>query len=324
MTLVRKVLFGLVGVIVMAVGVILCPKSVSAFSVSPMKQTVSLVPGQTYSNSVKVSLPLNAGNDMHFEISVVPFGMNDEDGNYDIDLSSSDERNERVKWVSLSDRTNEVKGGDVITGDLAPGKTNEFIYTINVPESVVGGGQYFAILVKSVPDSSDNNDDNNLAISETHSIASVVYAELPGEIKLDGTLKDNNVVGFVLNPPIATSFVAENTGNTHFVVTYYLQVYPLFSDEEVYTNEENPSTDHVLPGTSRFVTQTWNETPSIGIYKVRQTAYYDFAKDKPSVTEKIVIVCPIWLLFLIIFLIVLAIGWVVFRIKSRRKERYDD
>ena len=319
MALARKVFFGLVGLITMVIGAILYPKAVSAFSVSPMKQIVSLAPSQSYSNSVTVYQPLDANRDMHYEISVAPFTVNDKDGNYSIDLSGSDEHSKIVEWVSLSDGVDTVKSGDVLTGDLAPGKKVNCVYTIDVPNSVAGGGQYFAVLVKSVPSAS--NDDNNLAISETHSIASVVYVELPGDIKLDGALRENNINGFLLNPPITASFVAENTGNTHFEVTYYLQVYPLFSDEEVYTNEEKPSTDYVLPGTSRFITQTWGETPSIGIFKVRQTAYYDFAKDKPSVTERIVIVCPLWLLFLILFIMIVLVWWIVIRVRNRHSRR---
>ena len=320
MTSVKKVLFGLVGIIAIIIGAALYQKPVSAFTVSPMKQTVSLVPGQTYSNKVLASLPLDANKNMHYEVSVVPFKVNDENNNYSIDLNGSDEHNEIVNWVSLSDGTKTVKNGDVLTGEIAPGEKVEFIYTINVPESVVGGGQYFAVLVKSVPNSSDDGN-NNVAISETHSIASVVYVELSGDIKLDGSLKDNNINGFLLNPPITASFVATNTGNTHFTVTYYLQVYPLFSNEEVYTNEEKPSTDYVLPGTSRFISQTWDQTPSIGIFKVRQTAYYDFAKDKPSVSERIVIICPIWLLFLIIFGITAIVIYIAAKAKARKEAR---
>ena len=320
MTSVKKVLFGLVGVITIIIGTVLSQEPVSAFSVSPMKQTISLIPGQTYSSKVSASMPLNADKNMHYEASIVPFKVNDKDNDYSIDLSSSDEHNEIVKWASLSNGTKTAKYGDVLTGELIPGERIDFIYSINVPESVVGGGQYFAVLIKSVPNPSDD-EDHNVMIAETHSIASVVYVELSGEIKLDGSLKDNNINGFLLNPPIKTSLLAQNTGNTHFAVTYYLQVYPLFSNEEVYTNEEDPSTDYVLPGTTRYISQTWDKTPSIGIFKVRQTAYYDFAKDKPSVSERIVIICPIWLLFLIVFGIVALIYYFVARTRARKAER---
>ena len=322
MTFVKKVVFSLVGVIALVFWVFLSQESVSAFSVSPMKQPISLVPGQTYSNKVSVSLPLDDDKNMYYEVSVEPFMVDDKDNNYHIDLSRSDEHNEIVKWVSLSDGVNTVESGDALTGELAPGKIIDFIYTINVPKTVVGGGQYFAVFVKSIPAPSDDTN-NNLSINEIKSIASVVYVDLPGEVILDGSLKENRVNGFLLNPPITTSFVAENKGNTHLEVTYYLQVYPLFSDEEIYTNEEDPSTDYVLPGTSRYISQTWDKTPSVGIFKVKQTAYYNSEGDESgkSVTERIVIVCPIYLLFLIIFVIVSIAIWIVFRVRSRKKSR---
>ena len=79
------------------------------------------------------------------------------------------------------------------------------------------------------------------------------------------------------------------------------------------------STKYVLPGASRAISQTWDNTPSIGIFKVRQTVYYDSMDNEPSVTEKMVIVCPVWLLFVIFFLIAALIIWIVMRVRARSK-----
>ncbi|MBQ9180593.1 hypothetical protein IJ135_00645, partial [Candidatus Saccharibacteria bacterium] len=115
------------------------------------------------------------------------------------------------------------------------------------------------------------------------------------------------------------SFTVNNTGNVHMDIDYYLQVYPLFSGEEVYTNEENPSHAIVLPETSRYISQEWSETPQIGIFKVRQTVMFGSDDSQKSVTEKMVIVCPIWLLFIIFFIIAAIIIWIVMRVRGRNK-----
>ena len=117
--------------------------------------------------------------------------------------------------------------------------------------------------------------------------------------------------------------MVNNEGNTHVTVSYSLQVFPLFSDEEVYTTEEAPGENYVLPGSSRIITQTWEGTPPVGIFKVRQTVYYDSTDSEPSVTEKLVIVCPIWLMLLIVFGVVALIVWIIIRIRMRKKAADD-
>ena len=112
----------------------------------------------------------------------------------------------------------------------------------------------------------------------------------------------------------ATSIV-ENTGNTHANAEYVLQVYPLFGNEEVYTNEENPMTLTILPETQRFNTVTWPNAPHLGIFRVKQTVTIF---GETSVTEKVVFLCPIWFMFIVLAIIFCAIFWIITRIRARK------
>lgn len=316
MSYLKKALFGIVGLAAVFCGFVGMSNSVSALSVTPMKQAISLMPGDTYTGRVTTYQQGQGDGKLHYQASIAPLTVNDEGGNYSGVFDKESSYTDIVNWVTLTNGEETVSYDDKIDGYAALGEEVDLIYTVNVPEDAKGGGHYFAVIVRTVP---DNNASGDITITDSISIASVVYAEVAGDINIKGTIKDNNIPGFLLNPPITASFMAKNEGNTHSEVTYYMQVFPLFSGEEIYTTEENPSTEYVLPETTRYITQEWDEAPAVGIFKVRQVVYYDSTDNEPSITEKIVIICPIWLIFIILFVIFALIFYFVARAKARKK-----
>lgn len=317
----KKVLFGLVGFVAMALGLLINGDSVLAFSVTPMKQTVSLAEGDSYTGRVTAFVNEQQGGTFYYEASIKPLTVNDNNNEYAAATNIKGDHNDIVNWVTLSNGKETADANGVVKGSLELGESVDFSYTIDVPKDARGGGQYFAVVITSVPNPNEDNNGGNLAIRDNISIISSVFAEVAGDINVSGIISDNNVPSFLTNPPITTSFLVKNEGNTHSEVTYYLQVWPLFSDEEIYTTEEKPGADYVLPDTTRYVKQTWDKTPAVGIFRVRQTVYYDSTDSEPSVTEKLVIVCPVWLLFLILFVIIAIIIWIVMRVRSRGKNK---
>ena len=316
----RRIVFGVVGFALMLIGFGGVSGNASAFSVTPMKQAITLQPGDTYSGRVSafVMNTNNGGETTYYETWVAPLTVDDEDERYTAIFDKTSDWTDIVNWAKVSDNDETAKYGEKVTGVMEPGESVDFTYTIDVPKDARGGGQYFAVIVQQVPNPNAENE-GNVGVTDYIRIASVVYAEVAGDISISGSITENNVPGFLMNPPLTTSFVATNSGNTHSEVTYFMQVFPLFSDEEVYTTEENPGSEYVLPGTTRYVKQTWDETPAVGIFKVRQTVYYDSTDSEPSVTEKMVIICPVWLLFVIFFVVAAVIIWIVMRVRGRKK-----
>ena len=317
----KKFLSGLVGVVVVFVNMMIPYNMASAFTLSPQSQEYALTPGQSVTGEVVVSNPKDADGKFYYVAEVVPYSVSN-DGKYSPKFDAKEDYTDIINWVTLSD--DDESGKTAVHGVLEPGKSNKAYYTIKVPRDARGGGQYFAVRVKSDAEAlqeAENSDAS--AIKEVIAITSLVFAEVSGDITIKGEIVDNNIPSFFSNPPVTASFMVKNEGNTHAVVSYYLQVFPLFSDEEAYTTEEDPGTNYVLPGSSRLITQTWEKAPAVGIFKVRQTVYYDSMDSEPSVTEKMVIICPIWLIFIVIFGIVGIIVWFVIRAKTRKKASED-
>ena len=306
----KKIFSGLIGVVMVLVSVLLPYKQASAFTVSPQDQEYVLAPGQSVTGEVEATNPKDAEGDFYYIAEVVPYSVSD-DGKYTTNFEATDDHTDIVNWVTMSDEDESEEK-----------EVHGVYYTITVPKDARGGGQYFAVRVKTDVDAAQKAENNDMVvIKEVIGIASLVYVEVSGDIVVKGEVTDNNIPSFFLTPPINASFVVKNDGNTHAKISYFLQVFPLFSDEEVYTTEEKMDTKYVLPGASRVITQSWNNTPSIGIFKVRQTVYYDSMDNEPSVTEKMVIVCPVWILFVIFFLIAALIIWIVMRVKARGKNK---
>lgn len=269
---------------------------------SPARNDIGdLKPGETYTGVFKVQ---NTGSKtFDFAAGVTPYYVVDE--NYSPDYESTGKYSDIVEWVKLS----------TDKGTVEPNGEVEVAYTITVPADVPEGGQY-AMLYAEINPKDDAASGSGVAVSRR--VGMLLYSNVQGRTRKTGAVLENKVPSFRFNPPVAATSVVENTGNTHTDATYVLQVYPLFGDEEVYTNEENPTKLTILPETRRFNTVTWPNAPHLGIFRVKQTVTIF---DQTSTVEKVVFLCPIWFLFIIIALIFCAIFWIVTRIRARKQDR---
>lgn len=269
--------------------------------ITPTQNVIGrLMPGETYEGTLTVK---NTGKrDFDFGISFAPYSVSD--NSYDPSFTAETQYSDMQKWINV----------DVDSGSLSAGEGQEINYTISVPNDAHGGAQMIAILATmNVP--SDSQD--STAVETVRQLAFVILGNVDGDVIETGKVLENKVPGFLFNPPILGSSTVENTGNVYTVATYKLQVFPLFSDEEVYTNEENPENNIIFPETKRYNEIKWEGSPHLGIFRVRQTVKIF---DEESVTEKIVFLCPIWFLFIVILLIFLIIFWIVSRIIKRKRE----
>ena len=187
-------------------------------------------------------------------------------------------------------------------------------YTIKVPADAPGGGQYGAIMVET---EKDKNDKGNIqAISR---VGMLIYSHVNGEINRCTKILENKLPTFLFNPPIFGETRIENCGNIDAELKIHIKVFPFFSSEEVYSNEEKPTNMNTLPGTKRYHKELWANSPAIGIFNVEQTIQYG---SETKTERKLVIVCPIWLIVLIILFIISVIFWLVARNRENKTKSH--
>lgn len=267
------------------------------FAVSPMNQKISLTPGERYYGTFKITNPVTNAYNFAYEISIDPFRVDDD---YNIVYENNGDYNQIMDWITIENGT----------GVVTPNATDIIRFYVDVPETAPAGGQYAALVVHSA-DNSESEDGVN--IQAKYSIAHILYAEVAGETVRKGTVNSISVPGFLFSGNISGTASITNGGNVHSDATYTLQIFPLFSEEEIYTNEEDPLISTILPEATRTIMLPWEETPTLGIFHVVFKASFEGVESK---VDKLVIVCPLWLLFLIL----LALFLLIFRILSAKKK----
>lgn len=277
--------------------------TVFSINLSPMRQSVVLGPGDTYKSSFKVTNPGSSRNDLTYEVNVEPYYVDEE---YRSIYTNESDRGRIAEWITITSPK---------TGTVAPNNSDTVEFTINVPADAPAGGQYAYISVTTAADGEGDVATGGVGITERLAIGHIVYAEITGDVVQSGAILSASVPSFLLSGEISGNSLVQNTGNVHATAAYTMKVYPIFSDKAVYDNSEEPEEHIILPERTYYNETAWEGTPLIGIFKVLYTVEFQGLKTEAT---KVVIVCPIWLLFLIIAAAMILVIRIVMLVKTQK------
>ena len=277
------------------------------FTVLPMSQRFSLQAGKTYEGDITVVNPADAKTDFAYKATVAPYSVTENDhDDYTISLANESSYTAISKWIKI----------DEPTGKIKPNESKKVHFTITVPENAPAGGQYAAISIAS-DQSSDNSEGVN--VKNVFEMASIIYATVDGETVHDGEILENNVPGFIVNPPAKVTAMISNKGNVHEDATFVITVSDFFTGNVILPTEEDDGnySEIVMPETTRYIEREVSNLPALGIVKVNQTIYYN---GKSSTVEKDILICPIWFMALVLLTIAAIVTTIVFLVKKHRKK----
>ena len=278
----------------------------NAFTILPMSQNFTLVPGETYTGSITVVNPVNSTSDFAYSVSVSPYNVIGED--YQADISNVSAYSKIADWITI----------DNPTGSVKPNESQEINFTINVPADAAAGGQYAAIMVSSDPSKQESE---GVSINNVFALGSIIYADVEGEVTHEGSILQNNIPEFSTVTPVAVSALLDNHGNVHENAIFALNVTNALTGEKIFPTDEdqnNHFSEIVMPETTRYITRNIDNLPTLGVVKVEQTIYYN---NEVSTVSKNIVLCPIWFFFLVALVIFSIIGFIVASVRHHRRKK---
>ena len=276
----------------------------NSFTVMPMEQKITLDPGKVYHGSITIANPAAATEDFYYKVSVSPYSVSGTD--YTPDFQTESDWSRIVEWIKL----------ETTEGVLKPNETKKVEFTITVPSDALAGGQYAMIGVSS-NNPTDSGDGGK--VQNVFEMASLLFADVSGEVVRSGEIIKNYVPGFVTNGEVSTEVAFSNTGNIHETATTTLSVKNVLTGETILPKEDQDGVYEmiVMPESTRISARSIEGVVALGIYEVKQEVNY---LGETASVSTIMIVCPIWFIALVILTISSIVGMIFYSHTLRKKK----
>lgn len=266
--------------------------------VSPLSvQLGELEPEKSYEGKIQVS---NTGDEsFEYEVYATPYSVTNEE--YEPSFNNDTTATQIKDWFEFSD----------FEGTLGPKESKEISYKVTVPADAPAGGQYAAVMVES------KKNRGKEIVEATARVAVLLYSHVNGETNKCGTIEDININTFVVDSKISATSLVENCGNVDLEAVYKMQVSDLFGNI-LFENQSELESKTLLPDSRRRNTVVWDGSPSVGIFNVELSVELN---GESKTVKKIVIVTPLWVIFVVLGVVGLDVFWLVFSSKRKNAKK---
>ena len=278
-------------------------------SLSPTSEQVSLIE----SNVVTKKLAVKNGGDrpLTFTLYASPYTINNENDAYAYNFGASNSYSEIANWITFD--TESGGTAPMVTYTLAPDEERSIFYHVTTPETVPAGSQFAAIFAQTVPEETASTDTGTNTIKAVSRVTLLLYARNAKEATTEYEETGFSLPGFLLGGEITVASRLKSTGNTDIAVIGNFNVDTIFG-QNLYSRR---IAYHVLPGTERLTTLSWDKTPSFGLYHV---SYEYTINGETHKHTALVLIYPVLFIILTILVLTILIIWITIVIR-KRKER---
>lgn len=301
----KKISFVTLGAILTAITMLVVCLSVAAQSGSrDSAERITLSPalsrpsiaeaGSRFSGSLKI---INDGTvDYDFALYARPFSVKGEQYKPNYDHVST--RTEAYQWVQFEKTKFYLKAGERV----------EVTYTVTVPSMATPGGHYAVLFAETQPTNGATE-----SVVRKKRVGSLLYMTVGGDVKEKGSLVGIDTRGIQTKKPIEANIRVKNDGNVHYMANIRAYYQDLFGAKKFQLNQEAM----ILPETIRGVPMTWEHAPYFGVFKTGGTI--EFLGKKEKLPQKIIVLVPKSLIFILICLVLLSIIFFVLKRKTYEK-----
>ena len=197
---------------------------------------------------------------------------------------------------------------------LEPGASQEIPIKIKVPQEVVSGGHYGAVLIKNLPTNQKVEAGSQIALQSK--VASLLFIDVVGSsqrsFKILSFSADQTLYS---RPPTVFNLYLENTGTTHLQPHGVITLTNTITKKKANDLIVNEGFAYLFPGVAKNVQLTWDGQPDWGLEKMvgRYTAVLDLTTEgvQPQRLEVTFWIIPptIWLLLGLIVINLIVAGY---------------
>ncbi len=265
-----------------------------SITMSPTSRKYSIDAGKAIED--KLTIVNDGKTDYDFLIYARPYSIQNNDYS-NPNFTETPANADLYAWVQFPQTKFHAKAGETI----------EVKYSVRVPAGAKPGGHYGVIFAETQPDDSQSGN----SVVRKKRVGTIVYATVNGEYRNAGEIVGGSIPFWQVQPPLHTTVVAKNTGNTDFADETRLTVKDVFGN----TKYDAVKSYQVLPDTTRTISLDWDKASWFGFYKVETQQKF---LDQSVKNEGYVLLMPRYMP--IALLVVLIIGG-LYAYRGRRKSK---